>query len=193
MTRTRTIPGSAAFRSRFGVPRVSSSARVVTVISLVTAAIALHTSQCIPGPLPALPPLEQFVDEAWRRSDFISFESVSQRWERVEVDAVQPVSGRFDLFEKWSWWVAEDGFRDRAEDRAGGWLRLGELDIGDRRIRASKELGGRIRISSFTGYQASSQRMVRVDYGLRPKLVLRSEARERGESRIVVEREWIFR
>lgn len=165
----------------------------LALVVCVLAPLFSSAERCLAGPLPAFPPVNRLLQGAWPRDDGIDFEPLRGRWERVEVDAAEPASERRERLDAFTWWLEEDGFRDRAGSRAADWLRLGQLELGDRRIRASKEVGERLRFTSFTGYQASSQRMIRVDYQLRHRLVLRSEARERGESRIVLEREQSFR
>ena len=52
------------------------------------------------------------------------------------------------------------------------------------RLTMQKEIGDRIHFQTFTGYQASSQREVRIEYDLGWTLSLRSEAKERGESAV---------
>ncbi|MEZ4651227.1 MAG: hypothetical protein R3E97_21040 [Candidatus Eisenbacteria bacterium] len=142
---------------------------------------------------PGLPPLEPLFEEGWVYDDGLFFEAKSGRWEAIEVTPVVPVAGPSFWFDDWRWVVAQDGLRESAESRAEDWFGLGELTLGSSRIRASKQVGERLQISSFTGYRSSSQRMIRVEYRLVRGVVIRSEARERGESRIVLDREQTFR
>lgn len=144
-------------------------------------------------PVPGLPPLRAFLEDVDVGTGGLAFEPMEGRWERVEIREVDAVAEPGGLLAAWSWWFREDGWRGRAEERAEEWLGLGELDLGPRRMRATKDLGSRLRLTTFTGYQSSSQRMLRAEYDLAPGLVVRSEARERGESRLVIDREQRFR
>ncbi|MCA9756525.1 MAG: hypothetical protein KDA27_12040 [Candidatus Eisenbacteria bacterium] len=154
----------------------------------------LSAAHCTASVLvPGLPLLEPMLEEGWVYDDGLRFEPRSGRWEALDVEPVVPVSGPSFWFDDWRWMVARDGLRGSAEDRAEEWFGLGELRLGSSRIRASKRVGDRLQISSFTGYRSSSQRMIRVEYEIVGGLVVRSEARERGESRIVLDREQTFR
>jgi hypothetical protein len=95
-----------------------------------------------------------------------------------EVDTRSPLEAEL------RWLISDEGPLRAAEDRAESWLGLDELEFGSTRLTMQKELGGRIHVQTFTGYRASSQREVRIEYDLGYTLSLRSEARERGESAV---------
>lgn len=95
-----------------------------------------------------------------------------------EVDTQSPLEAEL------RWLISDEGPLRAAEERAESWLGLDELEFGSTRLTMQKELGGRIHVQTFTGYRASSQREVRIEYDLGYTFSLRSEARERGESAV---------
>ena len=99
----------------------------------------------------------------------------------VPLAEVDPRSG---MEAELRWLISDEGPLRSAESRAESWLGLDELEFGSSRLTMQKEIGDRIHFQTFTGYQASSQREVRIEYDLGWTLSLRSEAKERGESAV---------
>ncbi|MCA9728688.1 MAG: hypothetical protein R3E12_18815 [Candidatus Eisenbacteria bacterium] len=114
--------------------------------------------------------------------------------EWIELQPVGPGKGNEDngFASEVRWLLSDEGPIRAAETRAGEWLGVDELEFGSSRLSVEKEVGDRIRVTTFTGYQASSQREVRVEYHLGRIFYLRSEARERGESAVSLRSDLLF-
>jgi hypothetical protein len=103
-------------------------------------------------------------------------------WYSLDPEPLLPPSAKQGPFGELLWLVSNEGPFRSAERKAGDWLGLDELEVGVEELRLRGVYGKRLTLTSFTGYELSSQREVRVDYSLGAGLLLRSETRERGES-----------
>ncbi len=108
----------------------------------------------------------------------------SGEWVVFQPVPLAEVDGQAGIGAELRWLISDEGPLRAAESRAESWLGLDDLDVGSSRLTMQKEVGDRIHVKTFTGYQASSQREVRIEYELGWTLSLRSEARERGESAV---------
>jgi len=108
----------------------------------------------------------------------------SGEWMVFQPTTMAEVDSRSGLEAELRWLISDQGPLRSAEERAESWLGLDELAVGSSRLTMQKEIGDRIHFWTFTGYQASSQREVRIEYDLGWTLSLRSEAKERGESAV---------